>query len=463
MPAGRPSINLEPYKAEIIDLYTRQDMSAETIVDFLIHRYFLKITTRTLFKRLQSWGIQKINRTASIDLILHARIKVLFFQVGLEDEDMLIVLQREGFTIKARTLKHVRHTLGLYRRTTSNIALQAQVEAMLVKLQAELAKGQIEGYGRGLLQTHMRNQGVLMSRYLKLAPYGIEIYAAIDAYSRYIIWIYVGISARTAVSVLRQFLDTIKVTKELPRFVRSDQGTETILLAEAQHKLQQSKHPEIKLSNCYLYSTRLLFQWRAYFQRLQERGAYSKDSIVDQIALFAVYMPVLRNEITSFVQTWNNHSIQKQKNRPYLVPGKPFINYNYPSKGVENHGIQFNNNLFCTLQQDVQDWDANKYLPQETYNWTFIQLRQLGFNPQNPPDNAGGDVFTPFITIYIDLRTRIKAHIDKGSAPNLSLSTRPTGAFSWEPELPEMDAVKELEVEYDYKIDKAIGNSIDTS
>ena len=43
----------------------------------------------------------------------------------------------------------------------------------------------------------------LVDSYLKLEPYGIEIYAAIDAYSRYIIWIYCGITARTGVSVVR--------------------------------------------------------------------------------------------------------------------------------------------------------------------------------------------------------------------------------------------------------------------
>jgi hypothetical protein len=91
--------------------------------------------------------------------------------------------------------------------------------------------------------------------YLKLALYGIEIYAAIDAYSRYIIWIYVGISSRTAVSVLRQFLDVVQVTQQQPRFVRSDRGTETILLAEAHHKLQRSNSPEMLLSECYLYGT----------------------------------------------------------------------------------------------------------------------------------------------------------------------------------------------------------------
>jgi hypothetical protein len=59
----------------------------------------------------------------------------------------------------------------------------------------------------------------LIDGYLKLAPYGIEIYAAIDAYSRYIIWVYVGISSCTAVSVLHQFLDTLEITATQPRFV----------------------------------------------------------------------------------------------------------------------------------------------------------------------------------------------------------------------------------------------------
>jgi hypothetical protein len=34
---------------------------------------------------------------------------------------------------------------------------------------------------------------------IKLQPFGIEIYVAIDSYSRYIIWVYIGISARTEV------------------------------------------------------------------------------------------------------------------------------------------------------------------------------------------------------------------------------------------------------------------------
>jgi hypothetical protein len=45
--------------------------------------------------------------------------------------------------------------------------------------------------------------------YNKLLDWGIEIYAAIDAYSQFIIWIYVGISNRTEQSVLVQYNQTV--------------------------------------------------------------------------------------------------------------------------------------------------------------------------------------------------------------------------------------------------------------
>jgi len=62
----------------------------------------------------------------------------------------------------------------------------------------------------------------LMDAYLKLFEVDIKIYAAIDAYSRYIPWIYCGISGRTGVSVLKQYLDVVSQTGYYPWFLRSD-------------------------------------------------------------------------------------------------------------------------------------------------------------------------------------------------------------------------------------------------
>ena len=46
----------------------------------------------------------------------HARIKVLFYQVGLEETDVITVLHQDGYAINRRTLRRIRKGLGLVRR-----------------------------------------------------------------------------------------------------------------------------------------------------------------------------------------------------------------------------------------------------------------------------------------------------------------------------------------------------------
>ena len=97
--------------------------------------------------------------------------------------------------------------------------------------------------------------------YCKLDPYGFEIYAAIDAYSRYIVWVYVGISARTSVSVLRQYLDTIQDIQVMPSIIRSDRGVETPLCANAHFALRkESSYEDLSFENCYFYGTSIANQ-----------------------------------------------------------------------------------------------------------------------------------------------------------------------------------------------------------
>lgn len=89
---------------------------------------------------------------------------------------------------------------------------------------------------------------------MKFQPYGIEVYAATDAYSRYIIWIYVGISARTQVSVVRQYLDTVKTLQKVPKRIRSDHSTETGFLEGAHSQLVQAHDPSVQ-SKTHIYGT----------------------------------------------------------------------------------------------------------------------------------------------------------------------------------------------------------------
>ena len=95
---------------------------------------------------------------------------------------------------------------------------------------------------------------------MKLQLYDIEIYAAIDAYSWYIIWIYVKITACTEVSILQQFLNAIEKLGIQSQIAWSDWGAETVLLAEAHHKFWWLYDPDILLKNCYFYGSSVFNQ-----------------------------------------------------------------------------------------------------------------------------------------------------------------------------------------------------------
>lgn len=89
--------------------------------------------------------------------------------------------------------------------------------------------------------------------------------------------------------------------------------------------------------------------------------------------------------------------------------------------------------------------DPDEYLPQETYDWTYKQLSELGFDPKNPPNHSNNDRFSPYRTIFIELRQRIITHIQEGLQPTLGLSVRPTGGFNWQPE----QEIQEAEIDFD--------------
>lgn len=76
-----------------------------------------------------------------------------------------------------------------------------------------------------------------LDAHCKFEQFGIQIYAAIDAFFRHIIWIYVGVSARTMISVFKQFVTAVGYRGVTPQLVRADKGLETILTADAQYHL----------------------------------------------------------------------------------------------------------------------------------------------------------------------------------------------------------------------------------
>jgi hypothetical protein len=57
----------------------------------------------------------------------------------------------------------------------------------------------------------------------------------------------------------------------------------------------------------------------------------------------------------------------------------------------------------------------------------------LGYNPEETSSEVIGDIWTPFRTIYCQLREAVAAHITEGIEPQLGILKHPKGAFNWEP------------------------------
>ena len=95
-----------------------------------------------------------------------------------------------------------------------------------------------------------------MDAYCKFEEFGIQIYAAIDAYSRNVVWIYCGVSARTMISVYRQFATALERRGIAPQLIRTDKGKETIMAADAQYQHAiLTRDPSCTFRDCFIYGT----------------------------------------------------------------------------------------------------------------------------------------------------------------------------------------------------------------
>ncbi|KAJ5992803.1 hypothetical protein N7451_008527 [Penicillium sp. IBT 35674x] len=172
-----------------------------------------------------------------------------------------------------------------------------------------------------------------------------------------------------------------------------------------------------------------------------EEGLFMPDCIPQQVALLALYMPIICERVQSWTDIWNMHPIRKQKNRPHVVTGKPMINYfdsDTCDPPVEDRKWPFDpeSEVIQTLQLGIQEWDLNKYLPPPTLLWYRTQLHEIGqefglpvgsnFDPANLHIQLIGDTRQPRRAVYEKLRLRALAHWHSGEEPILGVCEKPS-------------------------------------
>ncbi|KAH8657239.1 hypothetical protein BGZ61DRAFT_594247 [Ilyonectria robusta] len=473
---ARPPNPIDEYRDYVTHLYLN-GVSRSRIQYKLRKHHRVIVNLSTISRRIASWHLprQQARTKESPELIEATRD--LIFRVGLSEKQTLSVLQRQGWPITKRGLKRIRlHPDRRWvRRLNSDeerLALLEKTEKVIIEMTRR--SNAISGYGKSLLQPYLRQQRQFwvprdplfamykimfpneveirkrmfrrkkghflvpgpnyqwcIDGYDKLKAYGFEIYTAIDAYSRNIIWFYVGHSATTALSVLKQYLAVCDIYSFRLWYLQADRGSETPLIAAAHWNFalaadgrvewngkvfQQGKRlkdsykaaPSTKNVKIESWWERMLHvssrQWVDYFGELARDGDFDGDVLEDQIAIYAVFEDILRQELFDFVEAWNIHRIRLQKNRPHVV----------------HEG----------LHRPLADIDISSCLEPQTKDWCRQVLVEMGYDDVVHGTHQEPDKLRPFKRFYLGLRDRIIQHIESSRQPTLAYRKAPTGGVA---------------------------------
>jgi hypothetical protein len=302
----RPAVDLEGFRNEIERRIKAHHTQTE-ILSWLANQG-CRISRNTLSARVNAWEASRQSRTPDSDVALLAAVELAYNTTHDDDEAIAAAIVSQGIHTTQNQVKRLRLANNwLHRQNAAGVADKRAETFALVR--QSLEEGTVRSYGRGLLQSYLRLQGHhareddvrdALAQYDpegtaarrrgpdktrkggefitpgpdflwccdghdKFRNYGIEIYAAVDAYSRRIQFIYVGNSNRRQISVLRQALMLIESRDRCPSFWRSDRGKEVLLLADSQfsffikHKQACGATPEqlqsLRFRDCYMFGT----------------------------------------------------------------------------------------------------------------------------------------------------------------------------------------------------------------
>jgi hypothetical protein len=138
----------------------------------------------------------------------------------------------------------------------------------------------------------------------KLSKFGIDIYGCIDAYSRRIIWLYIGIGGHTQLCVARQFIEHVRLHEHIPKRVRADRGSETPIIGDFVYELTRNtmykmgeitfeQADQFDVKECWLFGTSMKNQrieaWWNSLQRGQLRPWVVSKKLVHSVrSLFMI-------------------------------------------------------------------------------------------------------------------------------------------------------------------------------
>lgn len=182
--------------------------------------------------------------------------------------------------------------------------------------------------------------------YDKLKPFGFSIHACIDGFSRNLMWLEVGTTNKNPKVTAYYFLNTVEKYECLPTIVRSDKGTENVLIESLQICLRREHDDKFAGEISYIkgrsvHNQRIESYWGQlrnhsmdfyiqFFKCMVQRNLFSGSDIHKKCLQYS-FGPLIKKDLEMTRELWNEHRIRKQREQNN-IGGKPYILYNLPEQ-----------------------------------------------------------------------------------------------------------------------------------
>src|SRR2546423_1952574 len=315
--------NIDNYQQDII--FYKSAGSTNTQILAWLEDHGVSTSERTLERRLQAWGCRRKTNAPTSEIPI-SRVQHLFQVDLLSDSDITAKIAEEyGLECTENQIREIRvserllwrnrsptdqatskattqHLIQEYVLTGSGRAYgciwastflkeklgfrarRRDVAAAPRTLDPEGTAARTPGLRRARIEYYITdgpNQLWCLDGHDKISQYYIQIYAAVDAYSRKVLWIYCGTANRAKYSILYQYLQTVRLLGRCPRYIRTDKGSETGAVAAAQFRLfiehafkepgwSDTEYEALSLSAAEFFhgGTEVIPDWYEHFLRL---------------------------------------------------------------------------------------------------------------------------------------------------------------------------------------------------
>jgi len=144
----------------------------------------------------------------------------------------------------------------------------------------------------------------------------VTVHSCIDGYSRKILWLRCSFSNHRPGIIASYFLDCVAVVGGFPATLRTDCGTENVMIAAIQslvsgHHVYGTSPGNQRIEAWWSFYRRQHSQWWIdLFETLVSSGSFHPGSVCETDCIRFCFMPIIQKQLDDMRCQWNTHRIR---------------------------------------------------------------------------------------------------------------------------------------------------------